>query len=56
MPAMVRWLKRNDGYARAIAAAGRARLAALDVKALTDFFAELLTEVNTHTHTHSHIR
>jgi len=43
VPAMVEALKKNDSYARAVAEAGRARLAALDVAAITDFMAELLT-------------
>ena len=44
VPQMVESLKRNDSYARAVAEAGRARLAALDVGAVTDFMAQLLTE------------
>jgi len=44
VPAMVRYLKQNDEYARAVSQAGRARLAALDVPALTDFFATLLRQ------------
>ena len=43
VPAMVESLRRNDSYARAVAEAGRARMAALDVGAVTDFMAELLT-------------
>ena len=35
VPAMVRWLRRHDDYARAVALAGRARMATLDVGALT---------------------
>lgn len=37
VPAMVRWLRAHDDYARAVAQAGRARMSSLDVKALTDF-------------------
>ena len=44
VPAMVRWLRRHDDYARAVARAGRARMAALDAAGLGDFMAELLTE------------
>lgn len=44
VPAKVRWLREHDGYARSVAAAGRARMAALDVAALSDFFAELLRQ------------
>jgi hypothetical protein len=44
VPAMVERLKRNDSYARAVAQAGRARLATLDVGAVTDFMAALLGE------------
>jgi hypothetical protein len=44
VPAMVESLRRNDSYARAVASAGRARLMALDVGAVTDFMAELLAE------------
>lgn len=44
VPAMVRWLRANDDYARAVAQAGRARMASLDVGALTDFMAEVLTQ------------
>ena len=44
VPAMVQMLKRNDSYARAVAEAGRARLAALDTEAITGFVAMLLTE------------
>ena len=43
VPAMVRWLRDNDDYARAVAQAGRARMSSLDVGALTDFLAEALT-------------
>ena len=43
IPAMVQWLKKNDDYARAVALAGRARMSTLDVGALTDFMAEVLT-------------
>jgi protein glucosyltransferase len=42
VPAMVRWLRQNDGYARAVAQAGRARMASLDAAALGAFMAELL--------------
>ena len=41
---MVEMLQRNDSYARAVAEAGRARLAALDVGAITDYMAKLLTQ------------
>jgi hypothetical protein len=44
VPAMVRWLKKNDDYAKAVAMAGRARMAALDANAVADFMAELLTQ------------
>ena len=44
VPAMVQQLRRNDSYARAVAEAGRARLAALDTDAVTDFMATLLRE------------
>ena len=44
VPAMVESLKKNDSYARAVAQAGRARLASLDTGAVTDFLAELLRE------------
>jgi len=44
VPAMVRWLRQNDDYARAVAAAGRARMSSLNVGAVTDFMAELLTQ------------
>ena len=40
----VRWLRQNDGYARAVARAGRARMSSLDVGAVTDFMAEVLRE------------
>ena len=43
VPAMVRWLRQHDDYARAVAQAGRARMSSLDVGALTDFLAEALT-------------
>ena len=33
VPAMVRWLRQHDDYARAVAQAGRARMSSLDVKA-----------------------
>ena len=42
VPAMVKWLKEHDDYARAVALAGRARMATLDVAGLTDFMAEVL--------------
>ena len=38
----VKWLRENDEYARAVAEAGRARMAALDLPAVTDFMSELL--------------
>ena len=44
VPAMVRWLKQHDDYARAVAMAGRARMAMLNVDAVADFMAELLTQ------------
>mgnify|MGYP006273516661 CR=1 FL=1 len=44
VPAMVRWLRQHDSYARAVALAGRARMIKLDVVALTDFMAEVLTQ------------
>ena len=44
VPAMVRWLRKNDDYARAVALAGRARMSTLDVGALTDFMAEVLSQ------------
>jgi len=40
VPAMVEALKRNDSYAYAVAQAGRARMAALDIGAVTDFMAD----------------
>ncbi len=42
VPKVVKWLRANDDYARAVALAGRARMTALDVGAVTDFMAELL--------------
>jgi protein glucosyltransferase len=44
VPAMVRWLKANDAYARAVAMAGRARMAALTTDAVADYVAELLKQ------------
>ena len=44
VPAMVRWLRQNDDYARAVALAGRARMATLHIDAVSDFMAELLTQ------------
>ncbi len=44
VPAMVRWLRRHDDYAKAVARAGRARMSSLDVGAVTDFLAELLRQ------------
>ena len=44
VPAMVRWLKQHDDYARAVALAGRARMATLDIDAVADFMAELLSQ------------
>ena len=44
VPAMVRWLRQNDDYARSVALAGRARMSRLDVGALTDFMAEAFTQ------------
>jgi len=40
----VRWLKANDAYARAVAMAGRARMAALTTDAVADYVAELLKQ------------
>ena len=40
IPSMVQWLKQHDDYARAVALAGRARMATLDIVGLTDFMAE----------------
>ena len=42
VPPMVRWLQQHDDYARAVALAGQARMATLDVGALTDFMATVL--------------
>lgn len=47
IPAKVKWLREHDEYARAVGAAGRARMAALDVGAVTDFMAELLLQYST---------
>jgi len=44
VPAAVKWLRANDEYARAVAEAGRARMASLDEAAVTGFMAELLTQ------------
>ena len=44
VPAMVRWLRQNDDYARAVAQAGRARMSSLDAGGLSDFMAELLRQ------------
>ena len=44
VPAMVRWLRNHDSYARAVAMAGRARMATLTVDAVADFTAELLRQ------------
>ena len=44
VPAMVRWLRANDEYARAVAQAGRARMAALDAAGLSNFMVELLAQ------------
>ena len=44
VPAMVQWLKANDAYARAVAMAGRARMAALTTDAVADYVAELLKQ------------
>ena len=44
IPSMVQWLKQHDDYARAVALAGRARMATLDIVGLTDFMAEVLTQ------------
>ena len=41
VPATVRYLQKHDSYARSVAAAGRARLSALDVDAIAAFYAEL---------------
>jgi protein glucosyltransferase len=40
----VRWLKEHDEYARSVAAAGRARMAALDSNAVADYMAESLRQ------------
>jgi len=44
VPAMVRWLREHDTYARAVAMAGRARMAALNTDAVADYMAELLKQ------------
>eukprot|EP00965_Chrysotila_dentata_P043024 1428679-Pleurochrysis_carterae.AAC.1 len=44
VPAAVRFLRANDGYARAVAEAGRARMASLDIAQLSTFMAELLSQ------------
>jgi hypothetical protein len=44
IPEMVRWLRANDGYAQAVAQAGRARMEALGAAALSDFMRELLSQ------------
>jgi len=44
VPAMVRWLRKNDEYARAVGQAGRARMTSLGAGGLADFIAELLTQ------------
>ena len=44
VPAMVKYLREHDDYARAVALAGRARMAALDTDAVADFMAELLKQ------------
>jgi hypothetical protein len=41
---MVHWLQKNDDYARAVALAGRARMATLDVVGVAAFMAELLRQ------------
>jgi len=43
IPAMVRWLRANDEYARGVAMAGRERMAALDSAAVAAFMAQVLT-------------
>jgi len=47
VPAMVHWLQKNDDYARAVALAGRARMATLDVVGVAAFMAELLRQYAT---------
>ncbi|KAL3893706.1 MAG: hypothetical protein SGPRY_014048, partial [Prymnesium sp.] len=44
VPALVESLKANDEYARSVANAGRDRMAALDVKAIAEFYAELFRQ------------
>ena len=44
VPAMVRWLRQNDDYARSVALAGRARMSTLSIDAVADFMAELLRQ------------
>ena len=44
VPAMVRWLRQNDAYARAVGEAGRARMSSLDAAGLGEFMAELLRQ------------
>ena len=40
----MRWLRKNDEYARAVGQAGRARMTSLGAGGLADFIAELLTQ------------
>jgi hypothetical protein len=47
VPAMVRWLRDHDEYARAVALAGRARMASLDIAQVALFMSTLLTEYAT---------
>ena len=44
IPSQVRWLREHDTYARAVAMAGRARMAALNTDAVADYMAELLKQ------------
>ena len=44
VPATVRYLRKNDAYARAVAAAGRARVGSLSVEGVAHFFGELFTQ------------
>jgi hypothetical protein len=44
VPAMVRWLRKNNAYAQSVARAGRARMMSLDVAGAVNFLAELLTQ------------
>ena len=44
VPAMVRYLQQHDSYARAVAAAGRARMSTLDGDGIASFYAELFKQ------------